>query len=220
MGAANHRGTSKQDYATPWEFVHAVEAEYGPIQVDLAADEANTKCHSLWYGEREDSLRQRWCRHSGLLWLNPPFGNIRPWAEKCAHEWSLGANIALLVPASVDSEWFANYVHDLALVRPLRGARLCFDGRHSFPKPLMLCLYGESVGFSPWRWRDTPAACDRQTILSAITLHGDDGVQIAALAIQVGRSMSTVIGHLDRLARARLIEIDRPIISKSRVRAA
>src|SRR5690606_17204709 len=81
---AQKPGRSAQDYATPRVFLDAVERRFGRIRWDLAAHELNAVC-DLWIGEHQDSLTVPWaeqCR--GLCWLNPPFGDIEPWAAKCA----------------------------------------------------------------------------------------------------------------------------------------
>lgn len=151
-GAAHHRGSSRQNFATPPEFVHAVEARFGAITVDLAASADNAKAPA-WIDEERNSLLVDWHKFDGLLWLNPPFAHIKPWARKCDVESALGARIALLVPASVGSEWFNDHVHGRALVLPLRP-RLTFVGADDpYPKDLMLCVFGEPAGFEPWRWK-------------------------------------------------------------------
>jgi phage N-6-adenine-methyltransferase len=154
-GAAHHRGASRQDYETPWELIRAVATRFGQINWDLAADGINQKAPN-YLTENEDALEQPWSEFHvaiELAWLNPPFSNIRPWAAKCAAEAALGVRVALLVPASVGSEWFAAYVYERALVLPLRP-RVSFDGKNPYPKDLMLCVYGEEPGFEPWRWKE------------------------------------------------------------------
>lgn len=153
-GAAFNRAGSKQDYSTPAEFIAAVEKLYGLIAYDLAATAGNAKAE-LFITPEEDSFTVAWHRLSHrLLWLNPPFANIAPWAKKCRAEALLGAHIALLVPAAVGSVWFADYVEPYAVARPLRP-RLSFDGKHPYPKDCMLCVYGcsEAPAFKTWRWR-------------------------------------------------------------------
>ncbi|MEQ9322996.1 MAG: DNA N-6-adenine-methyltransferase [Polyangiaceae bacterium] len=152
--AALNRHRSKQDYETPFEFIHAVEELIGaPFAWDLAARADNTKA-SLFIPPEMNSLTVDWCeRLDGRWgWLNPPFGNIRPWAEKCEIERAGGAKVALLVPASVGSKWFADHVWGSSKVRPVRP-RICFDGQNPYPKDLMLCLYGLKPGFEPWEWK-------------------------------------------------------------------
>lgn len=154
-GASFNRGRSKQDYVTPREFVDACAALLGidGFAWDLAASDNNAQCEA-YLTEATDSLAVSWAPLLGDSWgwLNPPFGNIRPWAQRCAEESARGARVALLVPASVGSEWFARHVDMKALVRPIRP-RLSFDGKHGFPKDLMVAFYGLRPGFHPWRWR-------------------------------------------------------------------
>lgn len=144
MGAANHRGQSKQDYETPKEFLVAVRCKFqiSSFSIDLAADEKNAKV-PVWFDEKMDSFQQDWTQalDGGWGWLNPPFNNISPWATKCLDEYIQGANIMLLVPASVGSNWYKKYIHDYAITYFLNG-RLSFDGKNPFPKDCMLCVYG------------------------------------------------------------------------------
>lgn len=159
---------SKQDYQTPPEFIKAVEARFGKILFDLAASAHNTQ-HPDYFNEATDSLKQDWAalaktlHHKppglGLLWLNPPFANITPWAHKCMIEcvksdFPWGIRIAFLVPASVGSRWFADYVSGEANVFFLTG-RLSFDGKAPFMKDCLLALYGPRTGevMETWDWR-------------------------------------------------------------------
>lgn len=143
---AQKPGKSKQDYATPWAFVRALEARFGKIELDLAATKDNAKA-TLFVDPETDSLapRTKWDLFDvRLAFLNPPFGSIAPWAEKCVRAERL--RILFLVPASVGSNWWANHVHgqaDLVLfVRP----RLSFDGKNSFPKDCAVVCYNTRGG--------------------------------------------------------------------------
>lgn len=160
-GAANHRGSSKQDYATPPSFIRAFERRFGSIAFDLAATADNSVVPD-YYDEVTDSLSQKWywlANGEKWLWLNPPFGKIAPWAQKCREECrhpgpppTTGPLIAFLVPASVDSNWWRDHVHEKARVYFLNG-RLSFDGKNPFPKPCALCLYGVEPGYEVWSWK-------------------------------------------------------------------
>jgi len=158
-GAAYHRGESRTDYSTPPDFIRAVQARFGRIVWDLAAEDKNAKCEHFLSPDI-DSLSVDWNElpvdQGEIAWLNPPYSSITPWAKKCAES---QIPIAFLVPASVDSEWFYNHVFCKAVVMPLRGGRLIFGGeKHAYPKALMLCGYrlipDVQDAFCPWRWRD------------------------------------------------------------------
>jgi len=154
-GPTVNRGGSRQDYGTPPEFLAAVRRRFGALDVDLACHAGNRIAGvSTYFTPADDSLSRDWNSLSGNLWLNPPFSNIEPWAAKCAaarwrHGWTL-----LLVPASVDANWYHDHVHRQAMVLPLRS-RITFVGEtHGYPKPLLLAAYGYGVaGFEPWAWR-------------------------------------------------------------------
>jgi phage N-6-adenine-methyltransferase len=154
------RGQSKQDYATPSNFIKAVEARFGKLELDLAAHQDN-HVTPRYYGPGgiyPDSLAVDWPT-TGNLWLNPPFDNITPWVKKCyanTERSSSRAYIHLLVPASVGANWFADYVHEKAYVLALQG-RLHFDRLHpkwGYPKDCILAVYGPGYrpAFTVWNW--------------------------------------------------------------------
>lgn len=159
MPPKQNPGASKQDYSTPKDFVNKVKYKLGLIdfKVDLAADETNSK-GQFYVTEEINSLAQSWPQLIGdeWGWLNPPYADIRPWAEKCATSAKDGANIAFLVPASVGSNWFRDYCWNKAFVLYLNG-RLAFipdKPNWLYPKDLMLVLYnGWAVGSDVWNWR-------------------------------------------------------------------
>lgn len=161
---------SRQDYATPPEFITAVKAflGIGQFAIDLAASDENAKALA-YFSEADDSLTQDWTkalsdlqgdtpladRDLAWAWLNPPYANIGAWVEKARAEAAKGAAIAMLLPASVSTEWYAAHVHgraDVVFIRP----RLTFVGHADpYPKDLMLLLYSpEAEGVtSTWNWK-------------------------------------------------------------------
>ncbi len=150
---------TKQDYGTPWDFVHAVEARFGPIVRDLAAHEKNAKA-ALFYDEARNSLTVPWSEEhpAGNLWLNPPFANIEPWISKAREETHVRRRrrgfLIVLTPASIGTEWFNANVLGSAYVLGL-SPRLTFEGETDpYPKDLMLSIYGYGLsGFGAWRWK-------------------------------------------------------------------
>lgn len=161
MGSAmpmQRPATSRQDFATPADFTAAVKKllNIEEFTVDLAASADNTKA-TMYISEQTDSFKADWSLYTtsrlGWAWLNPPFGNIEPFARKCA-ESRAWANIALLVPASVGANWWKNHVSPYAMVHHCVG-RISFDGKGGYPKDCSLVLYGP--GFVPcttlWEWR-------------------------------------------------------------------
>jgi phage N-6-adenine-methyltransferase len=141
---------SRQDYETPDDLLRAIEAKYGPLEIDLAAREDNKKA-PLCITPEQDSLKTPWPK-GVLCWLNPPFSNIGEWAKKCRDE---GASVIMLTPASVGSEWYAEYCHGncrTVFIRP----RLTFVGATDpYPKDCMLTLWNidNRNAFELWRYK-------------------------------------------------------------------
>lgn len=171
------RNDSVQDVGTCPVFFKVANREFSFV-ADLAANETNHKC-AVWFGKtmateegpaatetQGGSLDVAWHRLAGWLWLNPPYKDITPWVIKCQEEAALGAKIAMLVPASVDTDWFEDHVWGRAEIRFLKG-RLVFDYIHAkgpnigkqntdpYPKPLMLIIFerGRFPTAGPWAWR-------------------------------------------------------------------
>lgn len=158
-------GRSKQNYRTPPEFLLAVEKRFGKIAIDLACGYdpdlgySNTVA-ARFFDERDgDSLKQDWWvedHETALMWLNPPYADITPWARKCSVEVNRGCEILFLVPASVGANWFWDYVAPYADVYCLQP-RLSFDGKHPYPKDLILAHYwkrnSSDTYITNWRWK-------------------------------------------------------------------
>lgn len=128
---------SRQAVSTPPDLVAYVKGRW-PVAVDLAASVENAICNQFM-SEAANSLvidwavtlqvagqANPWPRPVG--WLNPPFGKLDPWMEKCREEALRGAHVVALVPASIESGWFAQHVYaGPCTVYVLKG-RLKFPG--------------------------------------------------------------------------------------------
>ncbi len=146
-------GKSEQVVCTPMEFVVAAERRLVThFYIDLAALDVNKVC-SFHIGPAEDSLAADWRRKIPIgrwAWLNPPYSKIGPWMKKA---YQSGRLIAVLVPASVGSNWWRDYVHGKAWVNFLNG-RIQFVGHKAgYPKDLALIVYGLEPGYDIWTWK-------------------------------------------------------------------
>lgn len=152
---AQKPGLSKQTYETPSLFVQAAAMMLGidHFAVDLAADGENHKA-PYWYSEADDTFTKDWHKIVGWCWLNPPFSHLAPWVQKACVESQRGARVAVLLPAGVSTEWYAQYVHERAHVLFVRP-RLTFVGETDpYPKDLMLALFdGVRTGTGCWKWK-------------------------------------------------------------------
>lgn len=169
-----------QVVSTPLELLAACQLRFGEIVFDLAAldngsnsvvkSQEGGKC---WNGPLNNSLdpltewpSTHYKRLVGSLpfwlWCNPPFANISKWAERCSAEYITGKNIMLLVPASVDSNWYRKFVEPVAIVEFLNPRITFSPNTEPYPKPMMLALFSralrvsgfQSKGCSQWQWKE------------------------------------------------------------------
>lgn len=150
-------GQSKQNYGTPKELLAAILSRklYAEqFELDLAAEEGNAIV-PFYYDQQYDSLARvgDWMT-DGWAWCNPPYARIEPWVQKAFNESRLGAQVAMLVPASVGSNWWKRWVHEKAAVYFL-NPRIMFIGEtHPFPKDCALLLYPQEGHkyYDVWEW--------------------------------------------------------------------
>jgi phage N-6-adenine-methyltransferase len=158
VGNARHGAAgvdvSNQDVRTPREFLVAVEERFGPIVFDLAAHSGNAVARHYFGPGSEagaDALACDWPGSShGLLWCNPPYRRIEPWAKKCAESRDAGSKIALLVPAAVCTGWFIDHVAPHAYVFELTPRVFKNEIRDC-----ILAMYTPEGyhGREGWKWR-------------------------------------------------------------------
>lgn len=154
-------GRSEQVVCTPPLFLKAVKNRFlngEDFKWDLAASKENTVAEK-WFTEADDALIQPWHELVGALWCNPPFGDIEPWVAKASNECQMGAQVFMLLPASVGSNWWKSYVDKKSWGLFLNG-RLTFVGHKSpYPKDLALLIYDriftDSSHYSVWNWRES-----------------------------------------------------------------
>lgn len=94
---------ARQCWETPPALFAALDAEFGPFTLDVAASAHNAKCAAFYDGER-NGLVQPW---PGRVWCNPPYKDIGPWVrraiEAIRHEAEL---VVLLVPDTREVAWW------------------------------------------------------------------------------------------------------------------
>lgn len=151
---------SNEIVSTPRGFLDVVEARFGSIKWDLAANGDNDVTHagrylgpgSIW---SENTLTYDWTKPEGLCWLNPPFSRhtmptFLGMLEKCAQNFEQMNGILLLVPAAVCTNWFREFVAPSAYVFELSPRVFKKEVRD-----VILAYYHPArlVGREPWRWR-------------------------------------------------------------------
>lgn len=157
-------GDSRDDWATPAEYIQAVEARYGPLTLDAACLEDTAQANSF-YTPEDNALIQPWRGH--CFWLNPPFDELKKgeWGEKAAAEAALPDTLGLmLTPVRTGSEWWRWLVFESGVCREVlfNYPRIKFlVGGVPMERPAfdtnLLVLRGDKDSvhddkFKPWDW--------------------------------------------------------------------
>ena len=117
MGNVPKSRESIQNYRTPrpfWDWLNEMFA----FTLDAAADEHNALCPK-YYTEATNGLAQSWAGE--VVWVNPPFKQIKKWLEKAEHAADFeDATVVMLLPAALETRWFRYYGTrgDIAILTP------------------------------------------------------------------------------------------------------
>lgn len=125
----------RHDYATPDHIYDPLHAEFGfTLDPCCTHENAKTKRH---YTPDENGLMQEW---GGVVFMNPPYGDIKAWMAKALSESKKGATVVCLVPSRTSTAWW----HDYAMkgeIRFIRG-RIKFVGeKHNAPFPSAIVVF-------------------------------------------------------------------------------
>lgn len=112
-------------WGTPKPFVRQVRDYLGQsFEIDVCASRRTTKVRDRFYTLRDDGLHSPW---DGRVWCNPPYSNPAPWCRRAARlTYKKKCPLAaLLIPPSVDANWFHDWVLPYAEIHFVRG-RIAF----------------------------------------------------------------------------------------------
>jgi site-specific DNA-methyltransferase (adenine-specific) len=136
------------EWETPKWLFDIFDANYH-FTLDPCATSENTKCEKF-YTIEEDGLSKSWSGES--VWVNPPYSNIREWAQKCKSEAWGGEQapngfpknrtiISLLVPARTDTKWFHEVIHSATEITFIKGRLHFNNSENSAPFPSVVITF-------------------------------------------------------------------------------
>ena len=123
-------------WMTPPEILEPLVEEFGELYDPCPAD---------WDGQI-DGLTIPWPTDR-VCFVNPPYSEIKSWAEKCESESKRGCTILFLIPSRTDTRYFHDYIYGKAELRFFKGRIKFVDGRDpeakraGAPFPSMLCIW-------------------------------------------------------------------------------
>jgi phage N-6-adenine-methyltransferase len=103
------RDDGRDEWATPWrEFNIICDIWKLKPTLDVAADDANTKCFE-YITKEQDALKQTWNPINGVAWMNPPYSQplMDLFIEKAIFESTAhGIAVMYLLPDWTDDKFF------------------------------------------------------------------------------------------------------------------
>lgn len=135
--------SSKSDWRTPRDLFERLNRQWGPFDLDAAADGENHLCEQ-WMGLPEDALENDWSKVASRVFVNPPYGRgvLYAWVKKAYEESLKGVRVVMLLPDRRDQAWYHDFVKPHAFhEEPLRG-RLKFSGaKAGAPFPSVVIVF-------------------------------------------------------------------------------
>ena len=131
-----YEGHGYDDWQTPPHVIEALEDEFGQMFDPCPAN----------YDGSYDGLKIAW-HEEKVNFVNPPYGDMKKWVEKCHDEWVLGKTVILLIPPRTCSSYFHQWIYQKAELRFIKGRLKFIDGRNPEAKPMgapfpsMLCVF-------------------------------------------------------------------------------
>ncbi|KKN41447.1 hypothetical protein LCGC14_0723180 [marine sediment metagenome] len=122
--------TTKNDWQTPPAVFAALNAQFGPFDLDLTANAKNHLCER-WMGPGgnmpQDALATPWRLYGTRGYSNPPYGRsfVPQLLAKAAQEASLGFDTTLLLPLRV-TKAFRQWIIGSASTLYYCDRRICF----------------------------------------------------------------------------------------------
>lgn len=100
----------------------------GSIALDPATTVDNRTGAEVFYTFEDDGLTKDWFEvtNGKLVYVNPPFSNLKGWVNKFAEEGNKGCNIVALLPGDTSTKWFQENVWDTASAICLWKGRIEF----------------------------------------------------------------------------------------------
>lgn len=113
-------------WRTPqWLFV-AIQRYTGiKFDVDVACNKDNALL-PVYIGVERDALKCSWGEPGTMAFLNPPYSRITPWIDAAIREQARGVTTVMLIPQSLDTQWYeraAEFANETVI---LSGGRVAF----------------------------------------------------------------------------------------------
>lgn len=130
--------SKSMEWATPQKWFEYLNLEF-KFTLDPCCTQENAKC-ARFYTSLEDGLQQSWAEER--VFMNPPYGSdIGAWMKKAYQESKNGALVVCLIPARVDTLWWAETAAKAHDIRFPIGRLKFNDGKDCAPFPVAIVIF-------------------------------------------------------------------------------
>jgi len=155
--ASGGRAANATDvWATPWDLIQWVEAEFGQLVLDAAANKDNTKAPDYITPE-QDALVTPWLTEytqEGTTWCNPPYGRSAVKFVIRAIEQVANGNckrVVMLLASRTDTKMFQDHIFPNASRVHFVKGRLKFGGKGPANFPSVIVVFDKDhEGDATW----------------------------------------------------------------------
>lgn len=140
----SHKGSSeyplgKDDWGTPRNLAHFIRAKWGPLWDPCPLGYPPRNPYVL--EEEVDMLQNDWMAR---CYVNPPYSDIRRWAEKAYLEYKRGNFVVWLSYVRPDTRYFRDHLRKCQEIHFIEGRLHFNEGGPAF-FPSMLCVFDPEV---------------------------------------------------------------------------
>lgn len=139
--------SDQQSWNTPRVVLEAIH-QLGPIALDPCSNGGSIVGARVQWTAADDGLSRSWASAAagGLIYVNPPYGDALPtWIGRCVYEHREGAELVALIPARVDTGWWATALEGGAVAALWHGRVKYHGAKNTAPFPIALLYWGPRV---------------------------------------------------------------------------
>lgn len=137
-----HYSSESQTWNTPRKLFRDIDAHW-KFTLDAACLPNSALCKK-YYTPEDNSLIQDW--GTEIVWLNPPYDDLKTWLTKAVDAYKKGATVVILVPSRTDTQAFQLYAaKECSCVCFIKGRLKFFDPDRDItkkenPAPFPSCI--------------------------------------------------------------------------------
>ncbi len=125
------------DWETPAYIFDVLDEEF-QFTLDPCATSETTKCEEF-YTTESDGLVQDWGKHR--VFCNPPYSQLKAWADKCRESAQAGALVVMLIAARTDTIAWHEHILGKGDIRFIKGRIKFVGAKWQAPFPSALVIF-------------------------------------------------------------------------------